>query len=661
MNRAGLIGYFLLPPEVSSSERGHLERVNRWFRRALIAHVPVFVALGWFNGTGAWAALVLSGLSLLGPLVATLAFRDRPRWISVAHGVGGMCMGGVLVHLGQGPVQIEMHFYFFIYAAILVAFANPFVVWAGLATVGVHHLVVWYLFPASVFNYDASIWVVLLHAAFLAAESVVVATIARDYHERVIGLEQIIASRTTALSQRNKDMRLILENVHEGFLTLDLNQRVGSEYSRVLENWLGPAGDLTFAEWVGGVDPSAEDWVNLGWEMLQDGFMPAEVCLAQLPNRIEVDGTTLEIQYAPIEATVGGLVGVMVNISDRTAEELAKRASQERNELVAMTERFIADRSGFLEFYEEAREMIRGLETRSWADGAECKRWLHTLKGNAMLFGLDMVGELCHELEHGMIENGVVPTEEMLEPLLSRWSRLVRDLERLTAGREEGTIELDQETYRRHLAHVLAGRPHDQLAAQVRTWSMESTATRLQRIAEQTLKTAARMGKEHVRVEVDDQGLYLDPDRWGSFWQAFVHVIRNAVDHGVDSPDERSASGKDDTATIAISTRLELDGFVVEIADDGKGIDRQRLRKRAAERGLDLTSDDDEVLQVLFLEGVSTREEATAFSGRGVGMAAVKEAAEALGGTIEVTSQVGRGTSFRFRFPTQSGVAREVA
>ena len=657
---SGLTRFLFLQEVATDFERQHLRKVNRNMLFALVAHVPVLAALGWFNGTGLVAALVLSGLSLLGPLVATLAFRDRPRWISVAHGIGGMCLGGVLVHLGQGPVQIEMHFYFFIYLAILVAFANPLVIWAGTGTVAVHHLAVWYFFPASVFNYDASIWVVLLHAAFLVAEACVVASIARDYHEQVIGLEKIIASRTAALHQRNKEMRLILENVQEGFLTLDLQQVVGSEYSAVLDRWLGPANGRRFADWIADTDPTVASWVALGWEMLEDGFMPAEVCLAQMPAELELDGLSLRIEYAPIEATAGGLVGVMVNIIDRTAEVQAERAAQERNELMAMTERFIADRPGFMEFYEEADDIMRHLSNHAWSDVAECKRWVHTLKGNAMLFGLDRIADLCHELEQQMIEEAVEPTEAELGVLLARWDSLRGDLERLTSGRDDGTIEIEQATYRRHLARVISKAAHEELAADIRTWVMESTQVRLKRIAEQTLKTAARLGKGHVRVEVDDQGLYLDPERWSTFWQAFVHVIRNAVDHGVDSPEERSARGKDDMATITIATRLEADGFVVEIADDGQGIDRARLRKKAEERGLPVGTDD-EIFQALFMEGVSTREEATAFSGRGVGMSAVADATSALGGTIEVKSEIGQGTTFRFRFPPRSGVVRAVA
>jgi hypothetical protein len=98
----------------------------------------------------------------IGPAGPALAYAtlERPRVVSIIYGVSAMFFGGLLVHFGQGPVQIEMHFYFFALIAMLAVFGNPLVIVAAAVTVALHHLLLWFIVPESVFNYDAPVWVV---------------------------------------------------------------------------------------------------------------------------------------------------------------------------------------------------------------------------------------------------------------------------------------------------------------------------------------------------------------------------------------------------------------------------------------------------------------------------------------------------------------------
>lgn len=161
-----IIGFLKLPSEVSDFERSYLRRVNRialWF---FALHLPLFTLIAWLNGTGPALAALLTTAVLLGPIIAQRGLVE-PRSVSVVFGITAMFMGGLLVHFGQGPLQIEMHFYFFALIAMCAVFANPMVILAAAVTVTLHHTVVWLVVPRSVFNYSASIWVVAVHAAFV--------------------------------------------------------------------------------------------------------------------------------------------------------------------------------------------------------------------------------------------------------------------------------------------------------------------------------------------------------------------------------------------------------------------------------------------------------------------------------------------------------------
>jgi two-component system chemotaxis sensor kinase CheA len=133
-----------------------------------------------------------------------------------------------------------------------------------------------------------------------------------------------------------------------------------------------------------------------------------------------------------------------------------------------------------------------------------------------------------------------------------------------------------------------------------------------------------------------------------------MHLIRNAVDHGIEPPEERSAAGKSDKGTITLWAAQKGNHVVLEIGDDGRGIDANRVRQKAIERGLispetELSRED--IYNLVFLPGFSTRDEVTDLSGRGVGMDVVKNNIAALSGVIEIDSEFGRGTLMTITLP----------
>ena len=222
---------FTLPAEVTPFERGYLLSLNRRALFIFAIHLPFLVAVASATQTGAGLAAALWALVAAGPLVASLTL-SNPRRVSEVHGIASMLMGGLLVHFGQGPMQIEMHFYFFVALAVLIVFGNPRVVLLASLTVVVHHLVLYLLLPASVFNHEASLWTIAVHTLFIGVEAVGASFVARAFFDNVIGLEHIVEVRTRELDQRNADLRVVLDTVAQGLLTCALDGRVSAEVSR---------------------------------------------------------------------------------------------------------------------------------------------------------------------------------------------------------------------------------------------------------------------------------------------------------------------------------------------------------------------------------------------------------------------------------------------
>jgi len=137
--------------------------------------------------------------------------------------------------------------------------------------------------------------------------------------------------------------------------------------------------------------------------------------------------------------------------------------------------------------------------------------------------------------------------------------------------------------------------------------------------------------------------------------------VRNAVDHGLESPDERIAAGKPEAGRLQLVARYTNDALVIEVVDDGRGIVWDRVREKAEAAGLPSATEHD-LVKALFSDGVSTADEVSETSGRGVGLAAVDSVVRELGGEIAVQSELGKGTRFTFTFsgraPRRASMAR---
>ena len=164
---------------------------------------------------------------------------------------------------------------------------------------------------------------------------------------------------------------------------------------------------------------------------------------------------------------------------------------------------------------------------------------------------------------------------------------------------------------------------------------------------------AAELGKD-VKLVLDGEETELDRTVIEQIGDPLVHMIRNAIDHGIEPPAVRAAAGKPRAGTIRLSAFHQGGFVVVRIADDGRGLDPARIRAKAVERGLlgvDAVLDDRDTLELIFAAGFSTAEQVTGLSGRGVGMDVVRRNIEGIRGKIEIESTVGGGTTFTIFMP----------
>lgn len=239
----------------------------------------------------------------------------------------------------------------------------------------------------------------------------------------------------------------------------------------------------------------------------------------------------------------------------------------------------------------------------------------------------------------------------------ARLDRLVNLVGELMASRSQ-LASFSRRTHHRELEDLAAGlsRLADQLQAEVLSIRMVPIRTLFQKFHRLVRDTAREAGKA-VALELEGEATELDKAIVEAIHDPVVHLVRNAIGHGIEPAEARAAAGKPPTGRVRLAARHAQDHVVIDVSDDGRGIDEAQVRRRAVERGLLSAADAETALspeavrRLIFSPGFSTADRVDRISGRGVGLDVVRTAVEGLGGTVELATQVGRGTTFTLRVP----------
>lgn len=193
------------------------------------------------------------------------------------------------------------------------------------------------------------------------------------------------------------------------------------------------------------------------------------------------------------------------------------------------------------------------------------------------------------------------------------------------------------------------------ISMSMRMVPIKSTFQKMIRLVRDLCK---KSGKEAI-LEMRGEETEIDRNMVEEIYEPLVHMIRNSIDHGIEAPEERARAGKDPVGRVLIAAEQKGGNILIDIKDDGRGIDVERVCAKAMERGIiapDEAMDHRAVCELIFHPGFSTRDTITDVSGRGVGMDVVKKSVEALKGKIEIINTPGRGTHFQFKLPLTTAI-----
>ncbi len=521
-----------------------------------------------------------------------------------------------------------------------------------------------------------------------------------------------IEERSTLLRIKTHDMQTMLQHMPQGILTVTQGNIVHPEFSAFLSSILEteaiancPLMDLMFRDTTLSSDVYAqietitstclgEDAINFD---LNAHLLVGEIERHMPDGRVKI----LDLNWSPIVGEDGCIDRLMICVRDVTElRKLASEAREQRRELEMIGEILAITQEKFHEFIQNSLRLVDDNEQiiRQHVEAHSeiinnLFRNMHTVKGNARTYGLKNLTSIVHEAEQMYEGLRTVPPTivwdqtmlldelAMVRAFIERYARINEvSLGRKGPGRR-GSVErylmVDKteiaETLQR-LERINVANVHELIAARdavhktLRLLGTEPLQEILRGVIDSLPSLAQELGKYPPVVRIEDHGFVVRSQLSGLLKNVFMHLLRNALDHGLESTDERRQQGKSEQGTIVIESMVEQGVFRLVIHDDGRGLALSRIRKRAEEKGWlkseELASDQN-IAEMIFRPGFSTADKVTEVSGRGVGMDAVKDFLNREHGAVElVFTDLHEGSEYRtfalyITLPAQYAVSRE--
>jgi two-component system, chemotaxis family, sensor kinase CheA len=493
-------------------------------------------------------------------------------------------------------------------------------------------------------------------------------------------LSRQVADRTVDLQERSNAVSRLLDNANQGFLTFSVSLEVENEYSKkCLEIFERSIESETIGKLLYPDESEKSKFLEETFHAVfnESDEVKVDAILSLIPHEFVINNKAVNVVYKIIEEN--RCMVILTDITDK--KNLEKNIERERNTL-KMVVSAISNRDEFFELLEDyqnflaQRDQFVDFKQMPSYNLSELYRAIHTYKG---LFaqkdfittpqGLHKVeSKLSSWLNEGNVSNEII--QMMLNKIgfeiwLSKDIEIIENILGDDFMDKKSTISIDDDTFDRlhtKVNELINDQPdecHDllELLEIIRMLKYKPIGEYFSSLPKYVEQISERLEKSLYPMEIEDETTFSASEEFRSFAKSLIHVIRNSVDHGIETPEERVAHDKDEFGTIHISITENEENIMIEVSDDGRGIDTEKLKQKAIESGIKTALEletDEAVMELLFEDYLSTKEEVSDLSGRGVGLASVRAEVLKMGGTYQAISEKGIGTQFIFSIPKKS-------
>lgn len=488
-------------------------------------------------------------------------------------------------------------------------------------------------------------------------------------------LERIVDERTGELSRANFEIQMLLDHAGQGFFSFGPTGRIGSELSRECyrifqKNICGE----NISELMGLY--SSGDETDLISRIISKAFRVTEifeskVYLSLLPQELTIRDRIISIEYQMIEDTDSRRV--MTILTDVTEPHALMLIREEEKQNLKMIVKVIKNRNSFLRSLEDytvftedgCRKLVN--QERDYRDiMAELFRMVHTFKGDFAQWGFRNTESALHEIESLIAyQSGISDSREEVVSFIKELDfdkAIGKDLMILEDAIGKSFLQGD-EYYEISRAEIVElelmaeSKQTEALSSRIKEMRLLNLKELLSPYNDYVSTLAFGLDKKINPLQIVGEDLRIDRKHYHNLVKVLTHIFRNMMDYGIESPEERLKLSKAESGLITCRiTKTSDSWFTLDLEDDGHGIDQDVILQTLLQRDPDkrdfyLQLSREELIQLIFSDGISTSGDITMLSGRGIGLSAVREEVEKLKGEITVYSTPGAGTRFSIHLP----------
>lgn len=501
-------------------------------------------------------------------------------------------------------------------------------------------------------------------------------------------LEKRVEERTKELSKKTEKITQLFNNAKQGFLSFNSELTVDKEYSLECEKLLGfdisgqNVVDLLFKE-----NDKKREFFK---QTLLDAFAEENAVIqssfiALLPKEFIINKRALTVEYKILDDNK-----FMLILTNITAQKKLEQRIKNEQQILKMIVTIVSDSEQFYEVINEYKKFeneklnIFNLNNSALFNLSETYRTIHTFKGLfAQLYMSNIVKKL-HSFENEISEyikeksftndDLKILFEETifyswLEKDLSIISSILGDTfideESIIKINEKLVIKLEEKIGEYCKIDKKNANNYEDILYDTQKLRSRTLYQSLQVYPRLCMDLADKLNKQIFPFRIlGDESLVLPPN-FRPFVKSLIHVFRNLIDHGIEDIDTRIDLNKNESGSIVCSYKIEENSLVLIISDDGKGIDKDKIKEKILKEGM-LSSEefdkmsDERIYGFIFYDSFSTSEEVTDVSGRGIGLAAVKNELVKIKGQVEINSKMNEGTTFIFKLPYKREGIRNV-
>lgn len=469
------------------------------------------------------------------------------------------------------------------------------------------------------------------------------------------------------IEDKSENISSLLSSLPFGLFYFDKEGIISKERSQSTDKIFKDfANYQTLADFFGAHNCNTHQ-VNQVLTAVYQGIMPFNSAVFLFPKTIQVPKNdelrTVQLSFKPKYNSLKKLEKVIVIAEDITDKILAQEESKKLNERVERVSKVSSDLAGFKEFLPTVQNMysslIEKLEKDKTIDLTDLRRDLHSLKGILGIYAFKSCASGIHSIESFISEGLGDKLSDVLEKMKlaqGLFEEQAQDITTLLALNNDTGLKYYNESKINVIRGLAKSLNDPKLISAVKSIDKFPVDKVLAKYSNYAQTIAAKLDDKKIKIVFDpsDEVSYEEVQRLDS---ALVHVLNNSIDHGIETTSERFQLNKNEFGEIKIScTRNPDQSLIFKISDDGKGINGEYLLEKAVRMGMiseekSKSVTEEEKINLIFASGLSSKDTSSEVSGRGIGMDAVKTYLESLGGSIQLFTQLGSGTTFSLNIP----------